>query len=426
MMRIRQLAPVVLFNAAFAAAVLFAANLYLDHSNWLAVSSRAERVRIENSARATDAAYFAQCLAQDHVQMFYPDLVTHNATFRDLAQSTNFLPLGPVPNAQTAYCNEGYGFVTYDSDRYGFRNEDTRWNRPVDVLVVGDSFAQGACVADQYTFSSQLSADLGVNAVNVATGSNGPNHYKALIDVFVPMARPQKVVLVLFPNDNVSIPEEDPYSRAMPAELAKGYDPTGISAQGTEFYEQVRPLLEPSASALEEQIDCQATDLTYPEKTARIVKDHAAGGSGSSFQDYRAELSEPGRLRGLFTLRALRQTAKNLMNPADSPPVLASPDATYAALDALVTTCKDMCEPIVLLLPTSSYWRPDSRADTYFAAVLSHLEKLGGGTEVKILDGRSIVDIEKLSDYAPLGVHLSTEAYRRVGRALGDLVSRQD
>jgi len=80
MMRIRQLAPVVLFNAAFAAAVLFAANLYLDHSNWLAVSSRAERVRIENSARATDAAYFAQCLAQDHVQMFYPDLVTHNSS----------------------------------------------------------------------------------------------------------------------------------------------------------------------------------------------------------------------------------------------------------------------------------------------------------------------------------------------------------
>ena len=33
-----------------------------------------------------------------------------------------FYPLGGKPNSKTYFCNEGYGLVKYQSDRFGFRN----------------------------------------------------------------------------------------------------------------------------------------------------------------------------------------------------------------------------------------------------------------------------------------------------------------
>lgn len=60
---------------------------------------------------------------------------------------TEILPIGGIANKLTVYCNENGQYVMYDSDEHGFANPKKLWTLPrLQIAVVGDSFAHGACV----------------------------------------------------------------------------------------------------------------------------------------------------------------------------------------------------------------------------------------------------------------------------------------
>lgn len=61
-------------------------------------------------------------------------------------QINGALPLGGISNALTVFCNELGDYVFYQSDEHGFHNPKGLYQSPLDIAVVGDSFAQGACV----------------------------------------------------------------------------------------------------------------------------------------------------------------------------------------------------------------------------------------------------------------------------------------
>ena len=50
---------------------------------------------------------------------------------------SKYYPIGTIPHAQTFLCNEGYGLVTYKSDRFGLRNNDKKWD---DIQNKGATF----------------------------------------------------------------------------------------------------------------------------------------------------------------------------------------------------------------------------------------------------------------------------------------------
>lgn len=424
-MRIRRFFKVALVNLVLVYVGLFAANLFLDYTTWRSTAMLSERQRIEATARAVDTRFFAQCLAKDHVQVFFPDLVSRQQRFRDLASKNRFLPLGPIPHVQTAYCNEGYGFATYRSDRFGFRNPDENWNQSVDALIVGDSFVHGACVPDPFSFARQVSSDIGINALTIGTASNSPNHYRHLINTFTALTKPRHVILAFFPNDNVTMHADDPYSAPDVTNDQASYAITGVSAGGRAFYDEVRPLLEPSLGGSKDPLDCRTTDMTFQTLRPLIVRDHLVGGSSASFGFFVEDLrNKAGHMRGLATLRALRNAVTT--GWSSSPPILLdSPDTTRMAIDALFNQCRDDCKPVLVLMPTSTYWRPDPRANAYFEFILDHVKRVHGGKPMHLVDARTLIDEASLSDFAPVGPHFSTDAYRRIGIAIGQAVSQR-
>ena len=61
----------------------------------------------------------------------------------------DFFPIGSLPYQDSYYCDEGYGLVTFETDRFGLRNKDEKWDNLFDqsnIFVLGDSFTHGACV----------------------------------------------------------------------------------------------------------------------------------------------------------------------------------------------------------------------------------------------------------------------------------------
>ncbi len=87
----------------------------------------------------------------------------------------NILPLSGISNAKTIHCNENGYYSEYLSDRHGFNNPDVEWDsEEIEYLIVGDSFAHGACVNRPHDFSSVLRTLSKKSAINLGIQGNGP------------------------------------------------------------------------------------------------------------------------------------------------------------------------------------------------------------------------------------------------------------
>lgn len=86
------------------------------------------------------------------------------------SSNTNIFPLGGISNKFTLFCNENGEFITYKADRYGFRNNDVVWDKKINSVLLGDSFAHGACVDKDISY--HLSKK--VNLINLGYQGNGP------------------------------------------------------------------------------------------------------------------------------------------------------------------------------------------------------------------------------------------------------------
>ena len=64
-----------------------------------------------------------------------------------MESENDLIPLSGISNIKTIDCNENGYFSFYNSDRYGFNNNDSVWDeKTIEYLLIGDSFTQGACV----------------------------------------------------------------------------------------------------------------------------------------------------------------------------------------------------------------------------------------------------------------------------------------
>ncbi|MBU6480934.1 MAG: hypothetical protein KGS09_10375 [Nitrospirae bacterium] len=109
------------------------------------------------------------------------------------------LPLGGVSNTTTVYCNENGYYVIYESDEHGFENPKGLWSAPdpLDVAVIGDSYAHGACVKTETNFASLIRQRYPAT-LNLGGDGNGPLLELATLKEYVPPLRPRVVLWFYF------------------------------------------------------------------------------------------------------------------------------------------------------------------------------------------------------------------------------------
>ena len=103
------------------------------------------------------------------------------------------LPLGTIPNTTVVYCNELGQWSIFKADRFGFRNPDRYWESLPKVILVGDSYTEGACVAEGDTLPDRLVPHLG-EVVTLGGAGNGPLMMLATLREFVPRIKPHTVI----------------------------------------------------------------------------------------------------------------------------------------------------------------------------------------------------------------------------------------
>lgn len=90
-------------------------------------------------------------------------------------QDLELFPFSGISNSHTIYCNENGYYKIYLSDRFGFNNPDKEWDeKNLEYLIIGDSFASGACVNRPYDIGSVLRKITKKSVLNLGYGSMGP------------------------------------------------------------------------------------------------------------------------------------------------------------------------------------------------------------------------------------------------------------
>jgi hypothetical protein len=109
-------------------------------------------------------------------------------------------PLGTMINKKIIVCEEDEGPISRISDRYGFFNNDNLWKyQNHDILLVGDSHANGECVEE--TPFKTLNEKYGIKTINLGHGGNGPLTTYAVTKEYLNKFDSEFIYYVLSTND---------------------------------------------------------------------------------------------------------------------------------------------------------------------------------------------------------------------------------
>jgi hypothetical protein len=126
-----------------------------------------------------------------------------DGTFRSAIalDGAEVLPIGGVSDSFVVFCNETGTYATYQSDEHGFHNPSGMWrSSQIAIAGLGDSFAEGACVASDKNFMALIRKQY-PGTLNLGTSGSGPLIMLAALKEYLPFVKPE-VVLWFFYEDN--------------------------------------------------------------------------------------------------------------------------------------------------------------------------------------------------------------------------------
>lgn len=128
----------------------------------------------------------------------------HEQELPGLALTVNgasVFPLGSISLVDTVLCNETGDYLVYLSDEHGFHNPLGLYDaQGVQIIAVGDSYTQGACVKSQENAIAVI-RERYPRTLNLGVGGAGPLTMLALIREYAAFLKP-RIVLWMYAEHN--------------------------------------------------------------------------------------------------------------------------------------------------------------------------------------------------------------------------------
>ena len=128
-------------------------------------------------------------------------VVVHPSQFLNF--SNDIFTLAGISKKKTVHCNENGYFSIYQSDRHGFNNPDSEWEKKkIQLLLIGDSFVHGSCVNQEDTISGNLRKKLNDQGViNLGYKGTGPIIQNAILREYGDQLLYSNILWFYFGND---------------------------------------------------------------------------------------------------------------------------------------------------------------------------------------------------------------------------------
>ena len=136
---------------------------------------------------------------RDRVAYHRPVEAEFHAVFEDRPEARRTYPGAPA----------GFGRVdcTLTTDRRGYRNQTAR--DQYDVVVLGDSFAEGSSVSDEHVWPVHLAQNTGLSVYNLGMSGYDPFHYLESLKEYGLALKPRYVVCLLYEGNDFRSAKSD-------------------------------------------------------------------------------------------------------------------------------------------------------------------------------------------------------------------------
>lgn len=366
-------------------------------------------IRLEQAIEANEL--YPQRIAavkKGFMPTFYP------AEILKLEHSLEKYPIGSLPYTNSYLGDEGYGMITYKTDRFGLRNPDKKWENLYEksnIFILGDSFAHGACVPAESTIPSHIEKVNKINTINLATGGSTPYEYMAVLESIVnPIIEisknENKVIIIFYPNDNMPLNQKKEALLNSASSIVQGEKNKNV-IPSKEYINEITSFIETNYPMRKDEI------ISEFQKKHKIYK--------------RSNQYKQSSIYYISTLYPIREKINILLkNPQNNLTSQSYPkfdiSISKRSILELSNICTGKCKPYIAYIPNSIHWKPDPRAEKY----KREIEFLSNSLKIPFIDGSQVIDNKKLSNYAPKGHHLSKKGYKKISHLISDKIQDKE
>jgi hypothetical protein len=313
---------------------------------------------------------------------FYPRTLIRLPAASD---GSTLYPLSNHANRLIVHCNEEGPWRFYTTDEQGFNNPPGLWDgAPIDLALIGDSFAWGVCVPRVDSIADRL-RERAPRTVTLGMSADGPLAELATLREYLPALRPRTVLWLFYENDLTDLEAE----RTNPLLMAY------LDPKFSQNLYGRRPEIE------------AFLDSYMADRLAQIAAEDARQSE---------DKAEPRSLKGILTFARLRLMLAGIMGRTsfDWPlyrSVLENARNTVAGWDGELVF-------VYLATPNQLLGVPD--LTNYRQAIKKKLFSIAGDLGIAVIDtepGLTAIDDPHRLAHFP-GGHFSSEGYAVVAREI--------
>lgn len=122
--------------------------------------------------------------------------------FQTTLKENKLIPFrGPI-NKDTLLCAEDLKYRIAKNDKYGFKNLNEIYERKINTIILGDSFAEGKCL-DNKNDTSAFLISRGINTVNLGVSGSSTLLSLAILREFGNFLKPKNVVYFYYEGNDL-------------------------------------------------------------------------------------------------------------------------------------------------------------------------------------------------------------------------------
>lgn len=121
--------------------------------------------------------------------------------FAEKKINQKLVPLAGIANKKTVFCKEDGPLIKYQSDRFGFNNDDDTWKKNIFAVTIGDSFTHGACVERKDTIAKNIMKEK--NILNLGIGGSGPLIQYAILREYLNETKSKNVIWIYYEENDL-------------------------------------------------------------------------------------------------------------------------------------------------------------------------------------------------------------------------------
>ena len=122
--------------------------------------------------------------------------------FKESRLNNKIIPFrGPI-NQKSISCAEDLNYRIISNDKYGFKNSNSIYQKKINTILVGDSYAEGLCVKAKNDIAGNLNRK-NINTINFGVAGTGPLVSLAILREYGNYFKPKNVFYLYFEGNDL-------------------------------------------------------------------------------------------------------------------------------------------------------------------------------------------------------------------------------